>query len=531
MSHDDQLLSLIAGIDDLAAKETIFRNPSKALPFIEQIFRTRDHRVINSAHHVCRGGECVLERATAVLYRRRSGIPAPVSAPAARSSGPAPASTNMALVRMEHQEYVDMSTVEGAAQSARFVEMFIQDRASELVHICVPHLCIHLVAGHSCDHTCPHRVSYSPADTYTYPNLFVCTRTGNVHSCGVACRQRNTTLGHTGRHICPLTNIDLGSQLESNIIIPQTAQAPLAIGYVDNDAPLPRGRSVNKHLSAHDQGIQRRRYFLDVAQKVAYDLLCSRTRQTNEIALMRKHVSAFIHDVHGIVKRKPKAGATRFSPVFRALQTCYERWPAASTEYFSRFALNPDIRDYAQKQVAETVVQSNLSRASHLSVARDHLFMTPKTRTDIDTYQRRIRDLVGCDPPPTNKYTEADAREEAVLIAKAVVALYENIVRFSGSFYPFKTIFVHLIYIMRYGHRIPVASGNLSTACSVVVIPRFPILELLPAENTLSSYASVREHACTMRSVNAVSKSVYEVFNKIAQCGAAYEYEINIEKL
>ena len=466
-----QFLRQRAIADKQAPDVLLWHNPARMLDEIERRHREENPGIMCIPYHDCFKSCCTLKPLVVILYRMR---------------------------------HKDMDT-------------------TELIHVCFDKGCKHIKKGHECENPdkCPHRYSYSTIDTQLIRHLFYCNHSGKLHICGEKCNSRYTESVAGGQHVCPLTGVVLGSILQG----PLDDYTPLHLRLTDGndggdygssfaeeggalmvlDKMIVCKRGSRQALSEEHLLIQREQ----MVERVFLDLMCSQRRQEDEINRILHDYAKLDTDIARMSSRRNLRGN-------RLLAMSMFRSKRPKSMYFK---IVPVIKD----------MQARVGRAMYTICGE-------RPGPNEVAYKQRIASLLRKTPPidqhqKNMKYMQHMAK----LIARTTVTIYNKLVTAAagteGSLI-FRNMFVFLMYMMRQGHSIPMATNSSAGQTSVItVIPKMDIMLLLPPQRTLDQYDSVRNLAVLPRSNTLLLNTIMNIYNKAAQNHKLHDLEIDMQEI
>jgi hypothetical protein len=547
------VLELLQKVQERIARHSIFNNPLELLPRIEYEYKISPAAagIVNNPHHRCMENTCSM-RGLPVRIMRITGVVTGGTGVACDPRENAGRELMVINTRPASPPDDDDLSAEERARVER-MNFFAAPFMNERVHICLEDTCEHLhhprpgvclLRG-----ACPHAVSYPASDQYEFRDLFACDQSGNLHACGAFCRQRFSTLGGGGRHTCPLTGIDLGSELDRDMFGPN-AQPFLALGYGDCDIAPTGDNECRRDIHPLLQQEQITLHYHRIVRTVFLEIMMSDTRQRYEFeTLMHSHERLRAELMKIVKKKKPHPNLV--SPVMaRAIWTAMRMRPAGP--YFRVF----HVTDSMLPSVA-----ARLGRFAASCSRRQELH--PSTREHLLRNTLRVRALVmgrGEQAPPVPPLVEQPMAtmqvpvaqvssdkgwiprmsETADLVARVVVRVYQLLEKHvrgldaNKPFPSFKTLFVPIMYIMKIGHRVPSSlksRGNLDDSCTVCVIPRMDIMGFLPHETMLPLFPSVVKHAQSNRSMVDIRTEIMSMYAALIRAGSIFDVQVELHEL
>lgn len=568
---EQKWFSVLERFDTQMRSESLFNNPSRLLAMIEQEHRKRASGIINNPYHNCLASSCSMIPLNVTLYRRTwmAASGGPVSAEAAKGQI-IPAARD--------------STLDDSFANERIHVCFVD--SCEHLHRARDH---GHGQGHGRDHghavaipcslgvACPHFSSYPTRDTYVFEKLFVCKQSGALHACGERCIQRFTSIGDRNRCVCPLSGLDLGTQFDTGGYMnagPYSQGSMLMIGYGDTDIAPAAGASSRRDIAAHLQREQEDRHRFVIAYETIMDLLLSPQRQKIEFQNIMSTHEKMQNEVNRIARRR------RPHPNFMT--------PPAVRAHWMLLLMKPRNHYFRVFPVAASMRAEIAMGMHHLSnnVPPRRPIIMQLARDEIAANQARIASLIGGVTPPaphsqpphrggassagkvavTSMIMEdkkgggagggagelgaaifreyADENEQwrkniAAMIetaARIVVLVYDNLAKFSDVFArqrmtlsSFRSLYIHIIYIMRTGHRVPVTmktEANLEQSCNVTVIPKIDIMALLPSQIALGKFETVQRYVTNMRQYIVVQTELMHMYTAIVRAGGIWEMDV-----
>jgi hypothetical protein len=362
--------------------------------------------------------------------------------------------------------------------------------ADELIHVCLEDYCEYLpCAG-------PHEISYPRDDVFVFENLFVCSESANIHACGARCTQRYTTgaLNGSGEHTCPISGMVLGAQMDNSMY----GTGPLA-PQITSEVPT-NTRRMAGWLAAETDAARR----VAMAQEVFEDLIYSRTRFAEEIL---KFETANVN----ALKDAQKAIFAVDQPRSRDILAIYMR-RRPHDHFFVR------VHNY-RIRATRACMSASTGNAALLSARERN--------------NARIRELIiGCASPTPMPSLDVAPVAVGALVEKVYDNLKKNEDKIGCALPPFATIFVHIMYMMRDGYKLPL-NEQLSTAraMNIYVIPRVEIMRHLPPQSTLKTYDTINKYVNKIDLTADPFKAIARMFIAIrdANKGSLMDIEINLD--
>ena len=515
-------------------ERSLFTTPLNLLPDIERLHRAHAPGIIPNPNHMCINSNCSMLELKVRVYRWRASSDS-------TDYSSTPLSTTREIVPVKGglrgaspplappNPPSGLSNTEAEVSSRDLAKAMLDSHAREYVHVCLEDSCEEKRAWDSGRRvpTNPHARNYSAQDQFEFKDLWACSITGNVHACGNLCTQRYTTIGGEGLHVCPLTRVVLGTQLERDMFGAHT-QPMSALGSGDTDLMPTRGSVYRRDVASYIQLEQIAAHCLASVEAVVVELLTSPRRARAEFdAAMRSEQKR--HDAILQVVRRKNPHSNFKSPIYaRAV------WKAmqlrANTDYFRTFSSPPSIEPYIATALHTFAAKSGRRAALH-----------PDSQARIRRNTARIHSLItrGEAPlrPPLGGLGGAATPP---LVAKIVLCVYKNLERYIRAMDPdkpfpsFRSLFLYILYFMRIGYRVPATfrrAANLEDSCNVVVIPRIDVLELLPPENTLGTYPVVAQLCSFSRSVVTIQKEIMAMYLRILRAGGIFDVAVDVDAL
>ena len=536
-------------------EKSLFTTPLNLLPDIERLHRAHAPGIIPNPNHMCINSNCAMLELKVRIYRWRVDTSAPMAdTPLSktreivplRAKGGLGAPPNPPSMMRADTEYEgggigggQPPLIGGAPPPLEVARAMLEHHAHEYVHVCLEDSCEEKRMWDSGRRhpSNPHARAYSTQDQFEFRDLWACSITGNVHACGNLCTQRYTTIGGEGLHVCPLTRMVLGTQLERDIFGSNT-QPTAALGSGDTDLMPTRGAVYRRDVASHIQLEQIAAHCLASVEAVVVELLTSPRRARSEFDIAMRGEQKR-HDAILQVVRKKNPHSNFKSPIYaRAV------WKAmqlrSNSEYFKTFSPPTTIQPYIAGALHTFAIKTGRRAALHpdsqarirRNTARIHALMNGGLRgagappNPPSGFTHEIGGGLGGAPPP--------------LIAKIVLFVYKNLERYIRAMDPdkpfpsFRSLFLYILYFMRIGYRVPATfrrAANLEDSCNVVVIPRIYVLELLPPENTLGSYSSVTQLCSFSRSVVTIQKEIMAMYLRILRAGGIFDVAVDVDAL
>jgi hypothetical protein len=511
-------------------ERSLFTTPLNLLPDIERLHRAHAPGIIPNPNHMCINSNCSMLELKVRVYRWRGS--AFGDAPDYSTT---PLSKTREIVPVTSSRQTPPNSSSGLSTSEpRTLDVaraMLDSHAREYVHICLKDSCEEKRAWDSGRRvaTNPHARNYSAQDQFEFKDLWACSITGNVHACGNLCTQRYTTIGGEGLHVCPLTRVVLGTQLERDMFGAHT-QPMSALGSGDTDLMPTRGSVYRRDVASHIQLEQIAAHCLASVETVVVELLTSPRRARAEFdAAMRSEQKR--HDAILQVVRRKNPHSNFKSPIYaRAV------WKAmqlrANTDYFRTFSPPASIQPYIATALHTFAAKSGRRAALH-----------PDSQARIRRNTARIQTLIkgtSITTMPTQLGGVRGGAAAPPLIAKIVLCVYKNLERYIRAMDPdkpfpsFRSLFLYILYFMRIGYRVPATfrrAANLEDSCNVVVIPRIDVLELLPPENTLGTYPVVAQLCSFSRSVVTIQKEIMAMYLRILRAGGIFDVAVDVDAL